>query len=92
MPGRSWFAVEGAGALGVVEGDDADLAVPALMVTFPPGVPVNFGVTWTVRCSACSWPDLTLAADSFSVVVVGSAVTVSVFAPEAEAWKAGLPA
>ena len=39
-------------------------------MTFPVGVPPVRGLTLTESFSDCSCPNLTLAADSFSVVVV----------------------
>jgi hypothetical protein len=39
---------------------------PALMATFPVGLAAPPAVTWTDKRSACSWPTMTLAADSVS--------------------------
>ena len=47
------------------------VAEPAVMVTLPAGVPPEEEPTLTDRCSACSWPALTLAADRDRAVELG---------------------
>ena len=48
-------------------------------------------MTWTDRFSACSWPTVTLEADSFSVVLLCALVMVRVCTWEAEPAKSGSP-
>src|SRR5881296_1774206 len=61
---------------------------PAFTVTFPVGVPLVPGTTWTVNSSACSPPTAIVSADSARLVVVGSLATVRVWAVSAEVAQA----
>ena len=92
MPALSWLAVSVQEPFAALRVMTQSLAEPALMVTLPAGVPVNLGATCTDSFSLCSLPALTLAADSISVVAVGSAATVSAAGAEVEDWNVELPA